>query len=81
MEYRIIQLGKKVFKVQIYVYTTKGFLWWKKKKWSWMPTNCFGGVWFIDTTLVIIPISGSFKSLEGAQKRIDEWNFKPIIHE
>lgn len=67
------------FTIHIYAYETKGMLWWKRKVWSWYPTNVWGGIWH--SWPVNQPISKTFKSLEEAQKQIKDWRTNPIYHE
>lgn len=66
------------FEIQIWGYKEKGMLWWKRKEWSWYRTNAWGGV--IQTWPILQPFSESFKTLEAAQKRVEEWKKGATYH-
>tara|TARA_R110002020_G_scaffold222063_2_gene430412 strand:+ start:1084 stop:1335 length:252 start_codon:yes stop_codon:yes gene_type:complete len=66
------------FEIQIYGYKEKGMFWWKRKEWSWYRTNAWGGV--IQTYPILQPFSKSFKTLEAAQKRVEEWKKGATYH-
>ena len=66
-----------LFEIQIWSYEDNGTLWWKKKIWDWYPTNSSGGVL---QRLFLQQPSGSFNTLEEAQKRVDEWRKGVTYH-
>lgn len=77
VEYRIREYCG-AFDIQIRGYEEKGMLWWKRKEWSWYRTNAWGGL--RQAWPIVQPISKSFKTLEAAQKRVDEWKKGATYH-
>ena len=77
MKYRIREYCGE-FKIEIWGYEEKGMLWWKRKEWSWYMTNAWGGV--IQTYPILQPFSESFKTLEAAKKRLEEWKKGATYH-
>ena len=77
VEYRIREYCG-TFEIQIRGYEEKGMLWWKRKEWSWYRTNAWGGV--IQTFPILQPCSKRFKTLEAAQKCVEEWKKSATYH-
>ena len=77
LEYRIREYCG-AFEIEIRGYEEKGMFWWKRKEWSWYRTNVWGDV--IQTYPRLQPSSGTLKTLEDAQNRIEEWNKGETYH-
>lgn len=78
-KYRVVEHNGK-FKIEVYAYEERGFLWWKRKEpIGWRDTNSQGGVhqWWPVTQAY----SKTFKSLKKAKKQIAEWQSETVYHE
>ena len=77
-KYRIREY-RGLFSIEVQVSVRKGFLWWKKNKQIWRPTNMYGGAQQT-SQFMHQPSSKSYLSLADAKKCVEEWKKGDIYH-